>query len=552
MKWLKGNKKIRKESMLHETYLDKNVSEGVSINEGEGRLEYPISKWYIISFFLLITLGVILLLIRVGFLQIVEGKEYFFISENNTFAKVDVLPVRGTILDRKGEPLAWNVINEDYEYPLRHYKGPGFSSLLGFIRYPQKDVYGEYFRVKTEGIVGLEKYYDDDLSGRVGSIVSERKASGDLISELYLDEPEAGMNVKTSIDSGVQKSLYNAVRKIVQERNFLAGTGVVLDVETGELLSLVSYPDYDNNILTNKHGEEQDQYISKRNSGEEINRAISGLYLPGSTIKPFFALGALEENIVTPDTRIVSNGYITIRNPYDPDIVYTYKDRKAFGSLDLYEAISLSSNIYFYHIGGGYDHITKPLGIDRIEYYARIFGFGKNTNIKAFSEPEGIIPNPKWKEDRYNQQWTVGDTYNTVIGQYDFQTTPLQLARATAAIANGGYYIEPHLSYKEKGKKVSLGFKEENIDVIHKAMRKVITEGTGEILLSPNYRIAGKTGTSQIGNKGLTNSLLLGFFPYEKPKYAFVIIMERGFEYGVLQTARIFFDDLVEKELLGL
>ena len=545
--------KILKKPMLHQTFMDKNIKDHNPLfKDGDIRLEYPISKLYILILGFIFTLILIALLIRVGFLQVVKGEEYVYISENNTFAKVDVLPVRGSILDRNGVPLAWNKVVEDSKQLQRYYIGKGFSSLLGFIRYPQKDSFGNYFRIRTEGVSGLEEKYNDSLSGNEGSLVLEKRASGEIVSELYLEEAYPGKDVKSSIDVEVQKSLYNAVSKIAKERDFVAAAGVVLDINTGEIISLVSYPDYDNNILTNATKEEQTKYLNHRNVGEEINRAVSGLYLPGSTIKPFFAVAGLEEDVIKPSTTIVSNGFITIKNPYDPNIVYTYKDRAALGPLDLYGAISQSSNIYFYHIGGGYGHITNPLGIDRIENYSKIFGFGRNTKLKTFPEPIGVIPNPTWKEQQYNERWTVGDTYNTVIGQYDFQVTPLQLARATAAIANAGYFVEPHLEYGKRSTKVSLGFQDKNLKVIREAMRQVITEGTGGALVSDKYSLAGKTGTAQIGNKGLTNSLLIGFFPYNEPKYAFTIIMERGHQYGVLAAAKLFFDDIAEKDIIQL
>ena len=542
----KTGKKI---PMLHETYMDKVISKtGFSVGDGEGRLEHviPSRQLFFLGFIFIITIFFIIL--RVSFLQIVNGDQYQYVSEKNTLDQKVAFPIRGDILDRNGEKIAWNIIDEETLELKRKYLGPGFSSLLGFIRYPRKDSSGIYYRNQTAGVGGLEETYDYLLSGGHGSLVLEKDASGEIISELHVESPVNGENVKITIDSTIQESLYKAISTSAIEKGFQGGAGVIIDINTGEIISLVSYPDYDNNILTNHSQEERDKYLEKKEDEKFIHRGISGLYIPGSTVKPFFAVAGLEEGIIKPSTTIISNGKITLQNPYDPDITYVYKDWKALGTLDLYGAIAWSSNVYFYHVGGGYAHIKNGLRIDRINRYAKIFGFNKETTLGTFTEPTGLVPSPEWKENRYGESWTIGDTYNTVIGQYSFQVTPLQMARAVAAIANNGYMIEPHFELDKESKKVTLTFDKKNLEVVRTAMRKTITDGTGGILRSKDYNLAVKTGTAQIGNKGLENSLLTGFFPHTNPKYAFVIVMERGKVGAGLSTAKKFFDDIAIKK----
>lgn len=534
--------------MLHETYVDQAISRSkFSLDDGEGRLNYTVPPSQLFFLGLIFVLVILFFILRVGFLQIAEGDQYIFISENNTFDRSIVFPIRGDIEDRNGNLLAWNSVDMETSNLLRYYIGEGVSSLLGFVRYPQKDKSGVYYREQTEGVSGLEESFDYLLAGGHGYLVLEKDASGGVLSELYIEDPIDGENILTTLDLTIQQSLYNSIKTSAIEKGFKGGAGVVLDIHSGEIISLVSYPDFDNNILTNYDEEERDRYIEKTKSAKFLHRGISGLYIPGSTVKPFFAVAALEEEIVSPNTTIISRGQIALQNPYNPEITYVYKDWKALGALDLYGAIAWSSNIYFYHLGGGFAHI-EGLGIDRINRYAKIFGFNRKTELGTFIEPDGLVPNPKWKKNRYGTLWTVGDTYNTIIGQYSFQATPLQMARAVAAIANNGYMVEPHIKLGEKSKKTTLALDKENLNIIRTAMRKTITEGTGGILDSSSYKLAVKTGTAQIGNDGLENSLLTGFFPYDDPKYAFVIVMEQGRVGAGLSTAKKFFDDISVKK----
>ena len=497
---------------LHKTYIDKAISsEEFSVRDGEGHLRRSIAinqLYWLGAVFVLLT-GV--MLFRTGYLQVLNGGEYSRISQNNSFDSVVVLPIRGTIYDRNGTPIAWNSGKTGDALPERQYPGAGFSSLLGFIRYPKKDAEGDYYRQETEGSGGLEQKYDFLLAGGSGSIVLERDAVGHGIAELYIEEPTDGDDVVVSLDADVQKLLYTTLEEVAEERAFQAGSGVVLHAQSGEIIALVSYPDFDNNVLVSQTENIPSGYLQGQDDGVFVHRAVSGLYSPGSTVKPFFAAAALEEEIVAPNDIITSEGSITVQNPYDEEITYTYKDWRAHGDITVYDAIAQSSNVYFYYVGGGYDHIDEGLGIDRLNFYAEMFGFGRPTDVGVFHEPEGLLPNPKWKKDRYDEGWTIGDTYNTVIGQYSFQVTPLQLARATAAIANGGLLLEPHLQVDKESKKVRLAISEESLAMVRVGMRKTVTEGTAKILNTDTYTIAAKTGTAQVGTEGLLNSLLVGF-----------------------------------------
>lgn len=196
------------------------------------------------------------------------------------------------------------------------------------------------------------------------------------------------------------------------------------------------------------------------------------------------------------------------------------------------EAIAVSSDIYFYAIGGGFED-QKGLGIANLEKYARLFGFGTKTGIDLPDEKSGTIPNPEWKLKNFSgDPWRIGDTYHTAIGQYGFQVTLMEVIRAVGAIANNGKLLTPHLVLndleKEKATSV-IDLNQEYFNVVREGMRQTATLGTATALNVPYVKVAAKTGTAQIGlAKNKVNSWVVGFFPYENPKYAFVIMMEAG------------------------
>ena len=536
-------RKIRKDIEVHETWSDTMAEKGFSISHGEGKLTKSIDTWSLVVLGVVYLVGIIIFASRAGYLQIAMGEDFKYIGDTNTFDKKIVFAPRGSILDRNGEPLAWST-NENDTF-IREYKKEGFGSLLGQIHYPAKDTKGEYYRTRTEGVSGLESFFDSNLSERNGSIVLEKDALDSVISELFLEKPIPGDDVRISIDAGMQGDLYNAIRDVATERDFKGGAGAMMDVETGEILALASYPDFDANILTNGTPKQKETLLFSRESGF-IHRAVSGLYTPGSTVKPFFAVAALEEEVVKPEKVITSTGSIKVESPYDPDVVYTFKDWKALGPLNLPEALAWSSNVYFYHIGGGFADVDG-LGIDKLHFYARLFGFEKPTSLGFLHEPEGLVPNPGWKEDFFDEDWRVGDTYNTVIGQYNFQVTPLQLLRATNTIASGGLVVEPHLNPEQSVSRKRKIVSSSAIDIAQDGMKKAVEIGTSTLLQNIPLDLAVKTGTAQIGNEGLINSLLVGFFPYNEPKYSFVIIMERGEQDAAIAASINFFNLLLER-----
>lgn len=306
----------------------------------------------------------------------------------------------------------------------------------------------------------------------------------------------------------------------------------VLDINNGEILAITSYPEYNPNILSKgKDAKIIKGYLSDSRK-VFLNRNVNGLYSPGSIIKPFVGYGALVENVISPNKVILSNGSITIPNPYFPDKKSIFKDHGVFGYVNMAKAIAVSSDVYFYAIGGGYQD-QKGLGILNIDKYTQAFGISLKTGIDLAGEKEGVIPTPEWKALKFKGDlWRVGDTYNSSIGQYGFQVTPLQMVRAVAAIANGGTLLTPHLVVGDKvreSQKTTLPINQDAMKVVKEGMRMAVTEGTATALNIKDIKVAAKSGTAQIGlGNTNTNSWIIGFFPYENPRYAFAVLMERG------------------------
>jgi penicillin-binding protein 2 len=532
-----NHKRIKREIDPDEIFLDSTNLPNFNRQQFEGRIEKPIPKRSIFILGLFFSFMAVIFMWKVGNLQIVKGEAFYKKSENNTLAKQPIFADRGLIYDRTETILAWNSWDQEdtnrFEAPKRsYYSEPGFSLLLGYTSAPAKDSSGNYWQDKFTGKDGVEKAYDEALNGENGVRITETDVAGAVQSENIVSPPSPGENIKLSIDARIQKKMYDSIVAMSQSASFLGGAGVLMDIQTGELLALTSFPEYDSTVLSNgKETKTIQGYFSDKRK-VFLNRAVSGLYTPGSIVKPFIGYGALVENVISPTKQIYANGSISIPNPYFPDKKTVFNDHGTFGYVDMQKAIAVSSDVYFYEIGGGFQD-QKGLGVLNIDKYIRMFGIADKTGIDIGGEKVGVIPTPEWKAKTFKgEPWRVGDTYNTSIGQYGFQVTPLQMARAVAGIANNGILPTPHVRLGDKEyeeKKTTIPVDPHMMKVIQEGMRRVVTEGTGTALNLPNVKVAAKSGTAQVGfGNTNTNSWIVGFFPYENPKYTFAILMERG------------------------
>lgn len=533
-----------------EIFLDStNVAE-FNRDQFEGRMEKPIGTKTILVVGIMCVLVLFSYMIRVWDLQIKNGEKYSGISEENRLNHIIMFSNRGNIYDRNNIPLAWNLPKtEETDFNTRQYiDKPGFSNILGYVKYPQKDKAGFYYEEKFFGFEGIEAFYNEELSGKNGLRMIETNALQDVLSESTIRPAEPGKNLTLTIDADVQQKLYESIEGVANQVGFSGGGGVIMDIHTGEVLALTTFPGFDSNLFTNGKDKAAINKMLNDENQPFLNRIIFGLYTPGSIMKPYIALGALNEGVIDPTTRIVSTGKLEIPNPYNPENPSIFTDWKAHGAVNVKEALAVSSNIYFYVVGGGFKD-QKGIGINNIEKYLRYFGFGKPVAGRFFVGPEGTIPNPKWKEENFNgDPWRLGDTYFTSIGQYGVQVTPLQVVRAFSAIANGGTVREPVLLKDEKSEVVNVidEINQKHFQTVREGMRQVVLTGTGKGLNMDSVAIAAKTGTAELGvSKANVNSWVTGFFPYDNPKYAFTIVMEKGKRtnlIGGVAVARQFFD----------
>lgn len=432
---------------------------------------------------------------------------------------------------------------------IRHYpEGEVFVSVIGYVGRINDKELGlvdptNYAASNYIGKLGIEKFYESQLHGKVGYQEVEVDASGRVIRVLKRVSPIAGDNLYLSIDANLQRAAYEALK----EEN---GALVALNPNNGEVLALVSHPSYDPNVFVT--GISSQQYAELRSASSQplYNRALRGQYSIGSTIKPFLALVALDQALISPEDEIYDPGYFQLKG--NQHIYHDWK-RTGHGRVNLKRAIAESCDTYFYQL-------ALRLGIERIDEGLWDFGFGEATGIDIPDEALGLVATPEWKRKRLKMSWYAGDTINAVIGQGYMLATPLQLAHATAILAAKGQGYLPTLLYvtrSENGtwrkviprKEDKMDIDDESWEEIHRDMALVISSpsGTAHYLnRGLRYTMASKTGTAQVFslkanqkyNASLLpkelrdNKLFIAFAPIESPKLAIAAVTEHSLEAG--------------------
>ena len=561
-----------------------------------------------------------ILLIKIFYLQIIEHKHYKALSNKNSIKIIPLSPNRGIIFDRNNKILADNKISFTLELnrkqkmnfdtlahrfkdiieitdrdiknykeriskyyffdssPIKFnltntqiakfisqkYKYPEFSIKQGFTRnYPlgkssahligyinrinikdieqlkKNNLFGNYRGSTHIGKSGIEKFYEKRIHGITGYKKIEVDANQNLIRTIKTVPAISGEDIYLSIDSRIQKIAENAFgnRK---------GALVAIDPNNGEILAYVSQPTFDPSLFTNGISQENWLKLNNKVNRPLLDRVISGAYPPGSTLKPFVGLAALHNNVRVPPFSIVDPGFYTM-----PNGSKTFKDWKkgGHGNVDLIKAIAVSCDTFFYGLG-------IELGIPNINNTLDIFGFGKKTLIDIGNEKKGLLADKKWKKNKLGKNWYQGETAITAIGQGYTLVTPIQLAYATAKIANEKIDNAPHLRLNSNNninklkddQSISTGiinsFSKKNIDLIKLGMQRVTeTEGTAAFLgKTSSYKIAAKTGTAQVfglkkdevyDEKKLPDhlkdhALFIAYAPAENPRLAIAIIVENG------------------------
>jgi penicillin-binding protein 2 len=529
-RWFRKGK-IRSEIHPDEIFIDsQNVSE-FDTDQFEGRIERPLSRRQLAAAGAVVALAIVLLFARAGTLQVVHGAEYAEQAQKNQLAEQTIFADRGAIVDRNGVPLAWNEREEvQDDFAKRVYAGMrGLAHAVGYTRAPAKDSKGFYFRTSFEGLDGAEQAYNDKLGGQNGLELTETDALGKVVSQATTRAPVAGETLRLSLDAKVTEGLYDVLAKNADEGGFQGAAGVIMDVRTGELLALTSYPEYGQNAMVGGDGELISQYNSDKRQ-PFLDRAIDGLYAPGSIVKPIMAAAGLTEGVITPQTLITSTGQLTLPNPYDPEHPSIFRDWRVNGTMTVRDAIAVSSDVFFYEVGGGFKD-QKGIGIANIDKYLKMFGYGDDAGLEGFSTKKGVIATPEWKAEAFPQDptWRIGDTYHTVIGQYGTQVTPLQAVREAAALANSGTLLTPTLIASSTTKGQKLPIAADVMKIVREGMRQGVTSGIATSINFPWVHAAAKTGTAEIGaHNEYWNAWMIGFWPYENPKYAFAVVLDRG------------------------
>ncbi|MDP4133967.1 MAG: penicillin-binding transpeptidase domain-containing protein [Bacillota bacterium] len=394
---------------------------------------------------------------------------------------------------------------------------------------------GKGYKLKDQvGKQGLEKYLENDLRGKSGKAVVEQDENGHFVTYTPVEKSVSGDSAYLTIDLDVQqvaeKALSDTVKNIYENSAASKGSGrdvsgaaaVAVDVNTGEIICMASYPTYQ---ITD-FNKEYNNLIS--NSKKPLfNRAIAGVYSPGSTFKMAVGIAALESGTIRPTDTIYDKVIFTLGSSH-------FKCLKNHGYVDVSKAIGVSCNYYFYTVG-------HEMGIETIKDYAERFGFGKHTGIELESEEAvGTVACPETKSAR-GEPWYEGYTVQAAIGQDDNNVTPLQLASYVSQIATGGTRYTPHLvksicTYEDKkmisetksAVEESFKIKPENIKAVQQGMRMAATEGTGSYYFKDyNIEVAAKTGTAQV-NGGSDNSLFVAYAPFNNPQIAVAVVIERG------------------------
>lgn len=549
------------------------------------------------------------LIIRLFYLQVIQGDTYLLLADKNRVAIRPLLPRRGNIYDRNGIKIAENKkifraiftrekIKNYKESLLNFYKliptskenqdrieneiktkrafipvilknnlsyeeialislnAPDLKGIhieesltrvygmeektahvLGYLAKPSEDnldkndTFSSLIDYRT-GYTGVEKILEEKLRGKPGLLKSEINAYGRTVQILEKQLPIPGENITLTINSFLQQYGTNLFGNE-------SGSAIVMDIKTGEILMLVSLPSFDANLFSTPISVKDWNNLNNNPKKPLINKSISGIYSPGSIFKLVVALAGLESG----DIKLGEKEYCNGKTKLGKQIFHCWKEH-GHGHLDVVGALRESCDVFFYKK-------AQEIGVDKIIETAEKLGFGNLTGIELSGEKKGLLPSRQWKETTKKDAWRMGDTLNLSIGQGFLTTTPIQILRATAAIANGGYLLQPHLLKKDTPfQEKKLPFKKQNLDTIKKGMNEVVNNQHGTAYWSRfsvnGQTMAGKTASTQVKRISLKerleglkkqeelpwewrdHGLFVAFAPVDSPRYVAIVVVEHG------------------------
>jgi len=469
------------------------------------------------------------------------GRDYFEIS--SFYSQKDFTAISSD-LNNISEDGVVKIVPENY----REYKdGKEFSHILGYTSFvTEQDLQNDAWYTPNAkiGVMGLESYYEDYLRGEKGTKSNLYTARSNVVESKNITEPTPGNSLVTTLDPALQKVAYTSLKKMVDKTDSKGGAVVVQNPNTGEILAMVSYPSFDNNLFSK--GISESDYSKYINDEKKplLARPIASTFPPGSTFKIVTAIAGLSENSMDIDTTITDIGVINIGK-----FAYRTWKRGGHGVINVVAALKESSDIFFYIVAGGHDDYPqiKALGPYKLYNWAKAFNFGKLTGIDLTGEQPGFVPNPEWKKQALGEPWYVGNSYHFGIGQGYLTATPLQVNTMINAIANGGKIVKPYIVSKivdtstnnviveQKPTVLSaLPVKKGDLQAIQQGLLLATSPGgTAYPLFNYKVQVAGKTGTSEFGEKKPdgtypTHAWYTSYAPFNNPQISVTVFVEGG------------------------
>lgn len=533
-----------------------------------------------------------IILTRVATLQLIKGSYYQGVSDENRIIKRPIAAPRGVIVDKNNTVLVRNTPyfkskesdklysytefstiestlssqkKEDYEIKsIREYQmNHSIAHILGYIspiseeelKKSKKITTGntiKYSSTDYVGRTGIEDQYEALLKGTDGNEFIEINSSGEVQKTLGAQDAIPGKTIQLTIDNKLQQFAYEQIEKIVKETDAPSGVAIAQNPNNGEILALVSYPSYDNNIFTHPERSKEVNEVFSDKSLPLLNRAISGTFPPGSTYKIITGLAGLESKTITVDSKFEDTGNISISGVTFNNWYFTQYG-KTEGDINLQRALARSNDTFFYKL-------SLAMGPEKLIEESHRFKLGELLGIDIPGELKGLIPTPEWKKKVKNETWYPGNTVNMSIGQGDVLVTPLQVAAFTSAVANNGTIYQPYLVSQvldgdnkvvcnrnsEKNiwqgetckdlnvnlnTPIKLGLKKESLEIIQEGLRMVNQKGgTAYTFFDYPIETAGKTGTAESIEGHKPHAWYTGYAPYKNPEITVTVLIEKGGE----------------------
>ncbi len=516
-------------------------SGGIKFNQSEEK----ISPYLFFAYLFFIAFFFVTLIIRLFQLTIVKGEYYRNLAEKNRIRELIIEPKRGEIRDRKGFLIAFNLPADIKKNSPRltsqrlYQEQEAIGHLIGYRQLADKeDIKNDNCLTKLKlgdkvGKKGVEKIFDCQLRGKNGKKLIEINARGKFLRTLTVIPPTEGKTIQLALDLFLQKKAYQFLKNLPGEKK---ASLIALKPSTGEILALVSTPSFSPTDFEDGNMAAIKKYLTDENK-PLFNRATEGVYPPGSIFKLVVAAAALEEKVINEKTVFEDTGFLQA-GPLKFSNWYFLQYGKTDGLVDVVKAIQRSNDIFFYLVG-------EKTTVEKIKRWAQKFGYDQKTGF-GLEEAEGLIPSPFWKEEKLNEKWFLGDTYNFSIGQGYMLVTPLQVTVSTAVFANGGYLCPPQLlkiapsrwSKEKNCQKVPLS--EKTLHLIREGMRQACSPGgTGWPLFNFQIKTASgqiktiatgcKTGTAESQTKEtLPHAWITVFAPYENPEIVVTVLVENA------------------------